>query len=109
MINIQKINIGDKVFGFRFETIYEPYDEFYSIYLPVGIKSFYVGKKEIYCDGQFILSKCGDYYHPDNLYYTKEEALEALHKKLKEEWQEYKCDEMIKKLLKVREIVRRVK
>ena len=107
MIDIQKTKIGDKVFALNFETIYEPDDEWYGIYLPVGVKSFYIAKQEIYCNGEFVLSKCGDYYHPDNLYYTKEEALEALHKNLKKEWEEYKCDEMIKKLLRIRRKIKK--
>lgn len=109
MIDIQKIKIGERVFCLVNETIYKPDDDYYGIYLPVGVKSFCVAKKDIYTNGTWVLSKCGDYYHPDNLFYTKYEALESLHKKLKEEWKEYKCDEMIKKLLKVQEVVKRIK
>lgn len=109
MIDLQKIKIGERVFCLTYETIYEPDDDYYGIYLPVGVKSFCVAKKDIYVNGTWVLSRCGDYYHPDNLYYTKDEALTELHKKLKEDWAEYKCNKIIKKLLKVQKIVKRIK
>ena len=109
MIDIQKIKIGERVFCLVHETIYEPDDEYYGIYLSIGIKSFCVAKKDIYTAGTLVLSRCGYYYHPDNLFYTKYEALAELHKQLKEDWSEYKCNEIIKKLLKIKKIVKRIK
>jgi len=109
MIDLSKVKPHDKLYYLRFESIYEPDDDYYGIYLPIGVKSFCVAKKDICTAGTWVLSRCGDYYHPDNLFYTKDEALVELHKKLKEDWDEYKCDKMIEKLLKVREIVGRIK
>lgn len=109
MIDIQKVEIGDRVFTLRSEAIYDQDDTWYSIYLPVGVKSFCVAKKDIGICSLCVLSKCGKYYHPENLFYTKEEALKELHKRLKKEWEEYKCDEMIKKLLRIRRKIKRLK
>lgn len=109
MIDVSKVKQRDKLYCLRFERIYDADDDYSGIYLPVGIKSFCVAKKDICTAGTWVLSRCGDYYHPDNLFYTKDEALAELHKKLKEDWQYFKCDEIIKKLLKVEEIISRLK
>lgn len=109
MIDIQKVKIGDKVFSLVKETIYDPSDFYYGIYLPVGVKSFCIAKKENYINGMWVLSKCGDYYHPDNLYYTKDEALNELHKKLKKDWKTYNCDKMLKKLSKISRKIKKLK
>lgn len=109
MIDIQKIKIGERVFCLVNETIYDPSDFYYGIYLPMGLKSFCVAKKDISANGTWVLSRCGKYYHPDNLYYTKEEALNGLHKELKEDWKTYNCDKMLKKLLKISKKIKKLK
>ena len=109
MIDVSKVKSRDKLYCLRFERIYEPDDNYYSIDLPIGVKSFYVKEVGITPTHHWIKSRLNDYYTNDELYYTKDDALKDLYERLKVDWEYFKCDEMIKKLLKVQEIVGRIK
>ena len=109
MIDVSKVKVGDSFWVLQYTRIYEPDDEHYSFDLPLGINIAVVKKVRITPMHSWILSTQGDYYVDKELYYTKEEAGAYLHKKIKRDWNHYKCDSMIKKLLNVQKIVKDLK
>ena len=100
------IKKGDKVYVIDWEDIYDADDEWYSISIPKCItekecKDIYFG----YAD--YVVKVDDDISHPiEVVYKTVEEAQEVFEKKKKELWEKYHCDEMIEKLLKLKETIK---
>lgn len=100
------IKKGDKVYIIDWEDIYEPDDDYYAISIPKCIterecKDIYFG----YAD--YVVKLDNDDTLPiESVYKTVYEAQNAFNEKKKKLWEDFHCDEMIEKLLKLKETMK---
>lgn len=100
------IHPGDKVYVIDWEDIYVPNDEWYAISIPKCIT-----EKECedisYGYTEYVVKFTdGTSNIVDIVYTTIEEAQKAFEEKKKNCWKEFHCDEMIEKLLKLKETMK---
>ena len=98
------IHPGDKVYVIDWEDIYNAEDEWYSISIPKCItekecKDIYFGYTDYVVKFADETTLCIDV-----VYTTVEEAQKVFEEKRKKCWEMFHCDEMIEKLLKLKEM-----
>lgn len=109
MVDYEKVKKGDKLYVINWMDIYEPDDGVYAISLPVGVKSVVVEEKTEFCTIKCIKTTDSCSRDSSDLYYTKDETEEESRKLLLECWEKYKCDKIIKDLLKIQKLVKKIR
>ena len=100
------LKVGDKVYIIDWEDIYNAEDEWYSISIPKCITEkeiidIYFGYTD-YC----VKFADGCALYVKEVFKTVEEAQEVFEEKKKNCWEKFHCDEMIEKLLKLKETMK---
>lgn len=97
MINVNKLSVGDSFYFLIYDTLYGE-----DIDYPVSVQKYFIERFVDKKIGNVITTDCKYPCLYGDVYETEEEAQNRLKILQKQFWDNYKCDEILNKLLKLK-------